>query len=62
MRTEASDEKGAIYLRCPQSLPRAIRRAAELRMTSSASYVRSAVLDRLKGDGIDPFGVDGEVA
>jgi hypothetical protein len=59
MRTDASDEKSAIYLRCPQSLPRAIRRAAELRMTSSASYVRSAVLDRLRGDGIDPFETDG---
>ena len=61
MRTEASDEKGAIYLRCPQSLPPAIRRAAQLRMTSSSSYVRAAVLDRLKADGINPFDTAPEI-
>ena len=55
MRTDASDEKSAIYLRCPQSLPRAIRRAAELRMTSAAAYVRGAVIKQLQLDGHNPY-------
>jgi hypothetical protein len=44
MRTEVSDEKSAIYLRCPQSLPRAIKQVARGNMTSASSYIRGAIL------------------
>jgi hypothetical protein len=30
-------------------------------MTSSSSYIRAAVLDRLKGDGINPFDTAAEI-
>ena len=38
----------------PEPLARALDQAAQQQMTSRASYVRAAILDRLKRDGIDP--------
>jgi predicted HicB family RNase H-like nuclease len=57
------DYSGSLYLRCPKSLPPAIKMAARQSMTSVSSYVRSAVLQRLKADGCIPansYGGGGE--
>jgi hypothetical protein len=56
MRADASDEKSALYLECPRSLPPAIKQAARGSMTSASAYMRGAILDRLKRDGYWPNG------
>jgi hypothetical protein len=38
----------------PAPLARALDQAAQQQMTTRAGYVRAAILDRLKRDGIDP--------
>jgi hypothetical protein len=45
------DYSGSLFLRCPPSLPQAIRQAARSHMTTSASYVRGAILRQLQIDG-----------
>jgi hypothetical protein len=45
----------AILVRCPTVLSRAMAQAAGLSMTSVSGYVRGAVLERLRRDGINPF-------
>jgi hypothetical protein len=42
-----------MLVRCPPSLPAAVARAADRSMTSASSYVRGAVLEQLRRDGID---------
>jgi predicted HicB family RNase H-like nuclease len=54
MDIQSDDYSGAFYLRCPPSLPAAIRQAARRDMTSASAYVRGAILDRLKRDGHAP--------
>jgi hypothetical protein len=54
------DYSGSLFLRCPKSLPPAIKRAARQSMTSVSGYVRSAVLHQLKIDGCSPSSGDGE--
>ena len=49
-----ADYSGVLFLRCPRSLPPAIKRAAQQRMTSLSGYVRSAVITQLKRDGFVP--------
>jgi hypothetical protein len=56
MRTEVSDEKSAIYLRCPKTLPQAIKQAARGSITSASTYVRGAILSQLRRDGYAPNG------
>jgi predicted HicB family RNase H-like nuclease len=53
-----ADYSGALYLRCPRSLPTAIKRAALQNMTSISGYVRSAVLAQLRLDGFEIKGAD----
>jgi hypothetical protein len=48
------DYSGSLFLRCPKSLPTAIRQAARSHMTTSAAYVRGAILKQLQIDGLRP--------
>ena len=43
-----------IQLRAPEFLAKALDSAADKRLTSRSDYIRLALLDRLKGGGIDP--------
>jgi hypothetical protein len=43
-----------INIRCPSELPKLVASAARSRMTTSSSYVRSALLERLQRDGLAP--------
>ena len=42
-----------IHFRCSATLPTAIRQAAKLRMISASAYMRQALIERLKSDGVD---------
>ena len=42
-----------IRFRCPPILPPAVKTAAARQMVSMSSYIRTAVVERLKNDGID---------
>ena len=44
----------AMLVRCPETLPAAIRQAAREQLTSSSAYVRAAILSQLRRDGYDP--------
>jgi hypothetical protein len=43
-----------IQLRAPEFLQRALDQAADKRLTSRSDYIRAALLDRLRADGVDP--------
>jgi Ribbon-helix-helix protein, copG family len=43
-----------IQIRAPEFLTRALDNAADQRLTSRSDYIRVALLDRLRADGIDP--------
>jgi metal-responsive CopG/Arc/MetJ family transcriptional regulator len=43
-----------LNIRVPERLVEALDRATAERMTSRSEYVRQAVLDRLRRDGVDP--------
>jgi hypothetical protein len=49
----ASPYGEVIHFRCSAPLPTAIRRAARLRMISASAYMRQALIERLKTDGVD---------
>jgi len=42
-----------IQIRAPEFLAKPLDSAADRRLTSRSDYIRSALLDRLKADGID---------
>jgi hypothetical protein len=42
-----------LRIRTPEKLPAAIAAAAERKLTTSSEYVRQAVIERLKADGIE---------
>jgi Ribbon-helix-helix protein, copG family len=42
-----------IRLRCPSKLLPAVRRAARRRTISSSAYIRQAIVELLKTDGVD---------
>jgi hypothetical protein len=42
-----------IRIRTPQVLPDAIAVVADRKMTTSSEYVRRAVIEKLKADGLD---------
>jgi hypothetical protein len=42
-----------IHFRCSAPLPTAIRQAAKRRMISASAYMRQALIERLKTDGVD---------
>jgi hypothetical protein len=42
-----------LRIRIPEQLPAVIAAAADKRMTTSSEYVRQAVIERLKADGIE---------
>jgi metal-responsive CopG/Arc/MetJ family transcriptional regulator len=43
-----------IQIRAPEFLTKALDRAANQQLTSRSDYIRVAMLNRLKADGIDP--------
>jgi Ribbon-helix-helix protein, copG family len=43
-----------IQIRAPEFLTKALDSAADKRLTSRSDYIRIALLDRLRADGIDP--------
>jgi hypothetical protein len=49
----ASPYGEVIHFRCSAPLPTAIRRAAKRRMISASAYMRQALIERLKTDGVD---------
>jgi hypothetical protein len=53
-RNPQHEYSSALFVRCPPELPAAITRAAEREMTTASAYVRSAVIDKLRRDGVDP--------
>jgi hypothetical protein len=46
-----------IQIRAPEFLTKALDRAANQRLTSRSDYIRVAMLNRLKADGIDPAAI-----
>jgi hypothetical protein len=44
-----------IQLRAPEFLRKALDQAADKRLTSRSDYIRTALLDRLRADGMDPM-------
>lgn len=54
MRHERSDHfSRLLQIRAPEFLAAALDRAADKRLTSRSDYIRVALLDRLKADGIE---------
>jgi hypothetical protein len=45
-----------IQIRAPEFLTKALDSAADKQLTSRSDYIRAALLDRLRADGIDPSG------
>jgi len=43
-----------LQIRVPAFLTKALDRAADKRLTSRSDYIRVALLDRLRADGVDP--------
>jgi hypothetical protein len=43
-----------LQIRVPAFLTKALDRAADKRLTSRSDYIRAALLDRLRADGVDP--------
>ena len=43
-----------LQIRAPEALADALDAAADRRLTSRSDYIRVALLDRLKADGIEP--------
>jgi hypothetical protein len=43
-----------LQIRAPESLAEALDWAADQKLTSKSNYIRTALLDRLKIDGLDP--------
>ena len=42
-----------LQIRAPEFLTEALDRAADKQLTSRSDYIRGAILERLKADGID---------
>jgi hypothetical protein len=58
--TSISRYPDRLTLRVPLGLPQAIEAAARRQLTTAPEYVRRALLQALKGDGVR-LGVDGNV-
>jgi metal-responsive CopG/Arc/MetJ family transcriptional regulator len=43
-----------IQIRAPEFLTKALDSAADKQLTSRSDYIRAALLDRLRAEGIDP--------
>jgi metal-responsive CopG/Arc/MetJ family transcriptional regulator len=43
-----------IQIRAPEFLTKALDDAADRRLTSRSDYIRTALLDRLRADGVEP--------
>jgi hypothetical protein len=48
-----------LQIRAPETLTDALDAAARKRMVNRSDYIRVALLDRLKADGIDPASMAG---
>jgi hypothetical protein len=42
-----------VHFRCPAILPSVVKRAAEQKMVSASAYMRQAIANQLKRDGVD---------
>ena len=47
-------KRSSIQVLAPSSLTAAIKEAAARELTSNSEYVRRAVIERLRHDGVDP--------
>ena len=61
------DQRATIFpavlrIRMPERLPAALDEAAAQRQTTRSEFVRQALIDRLRADGIDPCGPAARVA
>ena len=45
---------GSLHVLAPRSLTAAVKAAAARELTTNSEYVRRAVIERLRADGIDP--------
>jgi hypothetical protein len=52
-RHKSSRFSHSLRIRCPASFSFAVDRAAGRNLTTTSEYIRRAVIDRLKTDGID---------
>lgn len=43
----------AVHFRCPAILPSAVKRAPEQKMASASAYMRQAIANQLKRNGVD---------
>ncbi len=50
----ANAKRNTIHLVAPWSLTAAIKAAAARELTTNSEYVRRAVIERLRVDGVDP--------
>jgi hypothetical protein len=54
MSVNAQAKRNLIQVLVPSSISAAIREAAAHELTSHSEYVRRAVIERLRADGVDP--------
>jgi hypothetical protein len=51
-----SATRNDVHFRAPPSLSRALREAAQRRLSTPSEYARQAIIEKLRADGIDPAG------
>jgi metal-responsive CopG/Arc/MetJ family transcriptional regulator len=62
MKSEQNRFDQLLQVRAPAFLTNALDRAADNRLTSRSNYIRSALIDRLRADGVEPMPHAGQVA
>jgi hypothetical protein len=50
----ANAKRNTIHLVAPRSLTAAVKAAAARELTTNSEYVRRAVIERLRADGVEP--------
>ena len=45
--------ENVLHFRCPAVLPTAVKRAADQKMISASAYMRQAIADQLRRDGVE---------
>jgi len=54
MKHERPAYDALLQVKTPKSFANALDKAADLRMMSRSDFIRAALVDRLRADGIDP--------
>ena len=62
MRSDSDKFTVRIWASCPARMPHLIQLAAAQQCMKPAEYVRRAVAERLRADGLDPATITGEAA